>query len=52
MGSDADTGGVKIPEEGAVQRAREILDELRRRSGQLDRRRLELEYINRLLQRF
>jgi hypothetical protein len=52
MGSDVETEGVKIPDEGSVQRAREILDELRRRSGQINRQRLELDYINRLLQRF
>jgi hypothetical protein len=52
MGSDVETEGVKIPDEGSVQRAREILDELRRRSGQIDRRQIELDYINRLLQRF
>jgi len=52
MGSDVETEGVKIPDEGTVQRAREILDELRRRSGQIDRRQIELDYINRLLQRF
>ena len=52
MGDDFDTDGVKIPDESAIQRAREILDELRRRSGQLNRQRLELDYINRLLQRF
>ena len=52
MGDDVDTDGVKIPDASSVQRAREILDELRRRSGQINRQRLELDYINRLLQRF
>ena len=52
MGEDVDTDGVKIPDASSVQRAREILDELRRRSGQISRQRLELDYINRLLQRF
>jgi hypothetical protein len=52
MGDDVDTGGVRIPNESAMQRAREILDELRRRSGQINRRQIELDYINRLLQRF
>ncbi len=43
---------VKIPEEADVQRAREILDELRRRSGEQNRPRQELDYIDRLLDRF
>jgi uncharacterized protein (TIGR02302 family) len=52
MGDDIESDGVKIPSESAMQRAREILDELRRRSGQINRRQIELDYINRLLQRF
>jgi hypothetical protein len=52
MGDDADSSDVRIPDESAVQRAREILDELRRRSGQQFRPRLELDYIDRLLERF
>ena len=52
MGDDIDTNGIKIPDANSVQRAREILDELRRRSGQINRLPLELDYINRLLQRF
>lgn len=52
MGDDVDTNGIKIPDANSVQRAREILDELRRRSGQIYRQPLELDYINRLLQRF
>lgn len=52
MGDDVETGGVKIPNESAMQRAREILEELRRRSGQINRGEIELDYINRLLQRF
>ena len=52
MGDDVETNGIKIPDANSIQRAREILDELRRRSGQIDRRQLELDYINRLLQRF
>ena len=47
-----DTRDVKIPDESAVQRAQHILDELRRRSSQRFRPRFELDYINRLLQRF
>jgi len=52
MGQDTDTNDVKIPDAGSIQRAREILDELRRRSGQFNRPRLELDYIERLLDRF
>jgi hypothetical protein len=52
MGDDIDTNGIRIPDASSVQRAREILDELRRRSGQINRQPLELDYINRLLQRF
>lgn len=43
---------VKIPEEADIQRAREILDELRRRAGEQNRPRQELDYIDRLLDRF
>jgi uncharacterized protein (TIGR02302 family) len=52
MGEEIDSGNIAIPDEASVQRARSILDELRRRSGQGYRPRLELDYINRLLQRF
>ncbi len=47
-----DTGDVRIPEEADVQRARQILDELRRRMGEPDRPRSERDYIERLLPRF
>jgi uncharacterized protein (TIGR02302 family) len=47
-----DTGDVEIPEKADLQRAREILDELRRRAGQMQRPRLEREYIDRLLRQF
>ena len=43
---------VEIPSESDIQRAREILDELRRRAGQIDRPTQEREYIDRLLRRF
>ncbi|MDA0240774.1 MAG: DUF4175 family protein, partial [Proteobacteria bacterium] len=46
------TGTVKIPGESELKRAREILDELRRRAGDLWRPEIELEYIERLLKRF
>ena len=52
MGEDTDSNDVSIPDAGSIQRARQILDELRRRSGQSSRPQLELDYINRLLQRF
>jgi hypothetical protein len=47
-----DTGDVKIPDQSDMQRAREILDELRRRAGQSQRPRYELDYLDRLLKRF
>ena len=48
------TGGlntehIDLPSDADVQRSREILDELRRRSGQWQRPREERDYINRLL---
>ena len=49
---NANTSDVKIPEEADVQRAREILDELRRRSSDPSRPQLERDYIDRLLKRF
>ncbi|MEM6902141.1 MAG: TIGR02302 family protein [Pseudomonadota bacterium] len=47
IGSD-----VEIPTESDVQRARSILEELRRRAGEFDRPDEELDYIDRLLDRF
>jgi len=43
---------VKLPDEIDAQRAREILNELRRRLGERYRPELELEYLERLLRRF
>ena len=43
---------VKVPDEIDVQRAREILEELRRRLGEPMRPQLELDYLDRLLKRF
>ena len=43
---------VQIPEEMDRQKAREILDEIRRRAGNRALTREELEYLNRLLERF
>jgi len=47
-----DTSRVKIPDQSDLQWAREILDELRRRAGELSRPFLERDYIDRLLRRF
>ncbi len=47
-----DEGDVKIPDWNTLQQSRQILDELRRRSGESYRPTLELDYINRLLQQF
>ncbi len=44
--------GVRIPEEMELRRAREILDELRRRRGEQQRPPVELDYIDRLLKQF
>jgi hypothetical protein len=43
---------VKVPDEIDVQRARRVLEELRRRLGEPDRPRLELDYLERLLRGF
>jgi hypothetical protein len=42
---------VRVPDEIDVQRARRILDELRRRLGDPARPQLELDYLERLLPR-
>jgi uncharacterized protein (TIGR02302 family) len=47
-----DQGDVKIPDQNTMQKAREILDELRRRAGERYRPEIELDYIDRLLKRF
>ena len=51
-GGAFDQGDVKIPDNNTMQKAREILDELRRRAGERDRPQIERDYIDRLLQRF
>jgi len=49
----ADPGdSVEIPEKFAIERAREILQELRRRLGNPSRPSVELEYLERLIERF
>jgi uncharacterized protein (TIGR02302 family) len=50
-GPDPGTG-VRVPDEIDVQRAREILEELRRRLGESTRPPVELDYLERLLKRF
>ena len=52
QGRFEDTGDVRIPDQSDVQRAREILDELRRRAGERTRPAPERDYIDRLLRRF
>jgi hypothetical protein len=46
------TGPLAIPDHSELQRAHEILDELRRRAAERFRPRPELDYIDRLLRRF
>jgi uncharacterized protein (TIGR02302 family) len=43
---------VKVPDEIDVQRARRVLEELRRRFGESERPQMELDYIERLLRDF
>ncbi len=47
-----DQSDVEIPEQNTLQKARKILDELRRRAGERFRPTIELDYIDRLLKRF
>ena len=49
QGRDVDDSSVKVPGEIDVQRARRILEELRKRFGESYRPQLELDYIERLL---
>jgi hypothetical protein len=51
-GRDADDFTVKVPGEIDAQRARRILEELRKRYGESNRPQLELDYIERLLKGF
>lgn len=51
-GAFADGSGVEIPDEMARARARSILEELRRRAAEAGRPQDELDYIERLLDRF
>ncbi|WP_191062143.1 DUF4175 family protein, partial [Geminicoccus harenae] len=47
-----DTESTSVPDEAALGRARAVLEELYRRSGDPDRPRMELDYYDRLLERF
>ncbi len=51
-GAFADGSGLEIPDELSRARAREILEELRRRAAEAGRPQDELDYIERLLDRF
>jgi len=51
QGPDLGTS-VKVPDQIEMQRAREILEELRRRLGEATRPEIELDYLERLLRRF
>ncbi|MGE0155208.1 MAG: TIGR02302 family protein [Reyranellaceae bacterium] len=51
-GRAVDDRGVTIPDQPARQRSREILEELRRRAGDGNRPKFELDYIERLLRQF
>lgn len=48
----ADDGSVHVPDEAEIHRAREVLEELRRRSGQPQRPQQERDYLERLLTPF
>jgi uncharacterized protein (TIGR02302 family) len=52
FGTSVDDDGVRIPNQMERRRAREILDELRRRAGERHRPVPERNYIDRLLKRF
>ena len=45
-------GTIAIPNQSDLARAREILEELRRRAGEASRAQQELDYIDRLLKQF
>ena len=52
FGTSVDDGGIQIPSHSERRRARELLDELRRRAGERHRPVFERDYIDRLLKRF
>jgi len=47
-----DDGSTRVPEQAEMQKARAILDELRRRAGDFSRSRDERDYLLRLLRQF
>ncbi|MGF1660194.1 MAG: TIGR02302 family protein [Rubrimonas sp.] len=47
-----DGDSVRVPDAGVMKRARELMDEIRRRAGDRTRDSEELEYLQRLLDRF
>lgn len=51
-GGDMDVSSTRTPSDSELQRARDILEELRRRAGETARPQLERDYIERLLRRF
>ncbi|MCF8470783.1 MAG: TIGR02302 family protein [Parvibaculum sp.] len=53
-GQSGDTRGLKstVPDKIDIQRAREILEELRRRAAEMERPQIELDYLDRLLRQF
>jgi len=48
----ADGDGVDVPEESAASRTRAVIEELRRRLGEQGRSKEEIDYLERLLERF
>ncbi|MCX7561017.1 TIGR02302 family protein [Sulfitobacter sp. F26204] len=51
-GSSSTDGPLALGQENGRARARELLDEIRRRSGQKERPEAERDYLNRLMERF
>jgi hypothetical protein len=49
LGQNSDDGTVEVPTEADTHKAREILDELRRRIGEPNRQQIERDYLRRLL---
>jgi len=49
---EADGGGVKVPEETDAARSRAVIEELRRRLAEPGRSEEEIDYLERLLERF
>ena len=47
-----DGRATKVPDKALVDRARELMEELRRRSSEPQRPKLELDYLDRLMERF